>query len=72
MLFSVTMSESVNKICQNYNIPCPYALEVWSELPCFVPSQEACDKFRKMYKELPEETKKGILKGRLVLDFGKK
>jgi len=35
--------------CRNYQIPCPYALKTWSELPCIVPSQTACDAWREKY-----------------------
>jgi hypothetical protein len=44
--------------CNNYIIGCPYALAVWNELPCIVPNQEACDKWREKYeREEPEAYK---------------
>lgn len=37
--------------CENYNIPCLWALVVNPELPCYVPDQNSCDEWRKRYKE---------------------
>lgn len=69
------MAKPGNNLCINYNIPCPYALgedaHEMAGLPCCVPDQESCDKFREMYKELPEETKKGLLEGKLAFGFKK-
>jgi hypothetical protein len=45
--------------CNNYKIPCQFALTAWSELPCFG-SQVQCDAWREEYKkEFPEEYKNG-------------
>ena len=40
--------------CKLYNIPCPYALVVWDELPCCA-TQEQCDKYRKSFNKCPKE-----------------
>ena len=39
------------KICNSYNIPCPWALVINPELPCYVPNQKSCDEWRKKYKK---------------------
>ena len=36
--------------CESYKIKCPYALSVWSELPCMADSQ-ACIQWRKKLEE---------------------
>ena len=46
--------------CKNYLIPCPWALQVSDELPCFG-TPENCNMWLEKYKrELPEEYQKAM------------
>ena len=36
--------------CNNYDIPCPYALVAWDELPYFG-TQDQCDAWREKYRK---------------------